>query len=92
MELSLPEAFPDVSLSGFLREGSGSSATLQVPSLTETLFIKRDGADVGVLGLVLVSRGSAGWERIRHETERVGRCKRKPVAFAWESRSEADPV
>lgn len=84
------EAFPDISLSGFLLEGSGQSGPLQVPRLTETLLIKRDGADLGVWGLVLVSLGSADRERLGHETEEVGRS-RKPVAFAWE-RSEADPV
>lgn len=43
----LLEVFSDISLSAFLLEGSGHSASLQVPSVIETLFIRKGGVDVG---------------------------------------------
>ena len=44
----------------FFWKDLGTQLCLHVPSLTEALFIKKDGVDLGVLGSVLVSLGSGG--------------------------------
>lgn len=44
----------------FFWKDLGSQLCLQVPSLTETLFIKKDGVELAVLRSVTVSLGSAG--------------------------------
>lgn len=53
----LLEVFLDISLAAFLLEGSGQSASSQVPNTTEILFIRKGGVDVGCSRISFSSAG-----------------------------------